>query len=804
MEKHKKGLTPGKVIFIYFLAFSLVFLHEIDRIVGWVEDICLDWSSASEVLDYCRRVRIAAREVGLDKAIDEENLIVARIRNFPELLVADQKMQEKPAPGVVQAEEPPLAPKVEETTVADEPVIALEPVERPAGKPAAAPPESPETVQAMVASQAGPGAGVEPLPAPDPALSPEPVVVSGTSPPHDQEPAVKPETPVERPVAPVAEPPSEPEDPASQAESSPEPDITADAQPLSNGEKINRLTRPVTMPAPTPAAASPEKETAEPEAPPASAPQKPVKKKVGTVLIAGDSMILEGFGPALERELSKIEGLHVVRDGKYSSGLSRPDYFDWPTHLEEILNKYKPDMLVLSLGANDAQDILDENRKRHFVGTDGWNSIYSARAENMLNLALEQHVLTFWVGLPIMGLKSYSPKIEVINSLVEEVCGAHENCIFVDTWQVLADDNGSYSTYLKNQEGRHIRVRAKDKIHLTSDGGRLMVEYFMKEAAAEVEFIDPEHAGDSEPEKGKSASPPDEARYGRNGAGVENNSAAPAEKVKTESGEQQSKTSPPKADLRLGTLFSEARGKSTQYYAYIPQAVSGGPDKFPVLYLLHGAWDDYRAWKERDGDVLAEMAGRLGLIIVLPDGDPFGWYADSPFDSRNQIETYIIDELIPQVESSAPVLSGKRGIAGLSMGGHGAFVLALRNPGKFISVSSMSGVLDITRHTRQWELPRVFGQYDGENIELWEDHSALLLSRRRGDVLKDMSLMVAVSSGDKWTIEENRLFKQELERQGLGFEYVEKPGDHDWKFWKSQLPAHLVFHAKALYGNGSK
>ena len=156
-----------------------------------------------------------------------------------------------------------------------------------------------------------------------------------------------------------------------------------------------------------------------------------------------------------------------------------------------------------------------------------------------------------------------------------------------------------------------------------------------------------------------------------------------------------------------------------------------------------------------------------------------------------------IKELIPAVEADLPVLAGRRGIEGLSMGGHGALVLALRNPGLFLAAGSMSGVLDITRHPKQWELSRVFGPLN-DNLELWRDHSALFLCRNRNEALKNLEIMLSVSTGDDWTLGDNRLLHQELESQGVAHEYLEEPGTHDWTFWKRQLPGHLTFQARVL------
>lgn len=248
-------------------------------------------------------------------------------------------------------------------------------------------------------------------------------------------------------------------------------------------------------------------------------------------------------------------------------------------------------------------------------------------------------------------------------------------------------------------------------------------------------------------------------------------------------------------EVRKMHLASQARGKRTAYFAIIPTG-SRLPHKLPVLYLLHGAWDSYTAWLERAEHQLRRLARQYGLMIILPDGDPFGWYADSPFDPANQIETYLIDELIPHVEANLPTNPTLRSIAGLSMGGQGALGLYLRNPGLFRSASSMSGILDITRHAEQWELTRVFGKLTA-NRALWERHSVLSLVQQLPQT-NQLPWLVTVSLDDVLALEDNQLVQQELEWRGIAHEYRESPGNHDWEYWTAELPLHVGFHAKYL------
>ncbi len=241
-------------------------------------------------------------------------------------------------------------------------------------------------------------------------------------------------------------------------------------------------------------------------------------------------------------------------------------------------------------------------------------------------------------------------------------------------------------------------------------------------------------------------------------------------------------------------FFSEACGTRMPYYAFIPQESKEGGASYPVLYLLHGAFDGYTAWKDHAENIICSLVSKYGIIIVTPEGRSFGWYADSRLVKDNQIETYFLDELIPDVEKRFPA-NGLRSIAGLSMGGHGAFTLCLRHPGFFCSVSSMSGILDITRHEGHWRLGEVFGPFKGEYIADWEEHSALKLIRQKAKYVRSLQMLITVSTNDPCSIDDNRLVHSQLKKMNVEHLYFESPGGHDWTYWTSQLPLHVAFHA---------
>lgn len=198
----------------------------------------------------------------------------------------------------------------------------------------------------------------------------------------------------------------------------------------------------------------------------------------GKVLIVGDSMVEGGFGLALQRRLKQFSNLSIVREGIHSTGLTRPDYFDWMAHLQTLLNKHHPDLLIVNMGANDPQDIAVQG-KRHYVGDAAWNTMYSSRVKQFISLAAERGVTTFWVGMPVMGKTAYGKKVHTINSLVAQACAEQKLAEYFDTWNVLTAADGTYTPFMPNARGERVRVRAKDGIHLTDAGGEIMTSHFL-------------------------------------------------------------------------------------------------------------------------------------------------------------------------------------------------------------------------------------------------------------------------------------------------------------------------------------
>jgi len=155
------------------------------------------------------------------------------------------------------------------------------------------------------------------------------------------------------------------------------------------------------------------------------------------------------------------------------SGLVRDDVFDWPADAPALLEASAPDVVVVILGANDGQSILDAGGSLAF-GTEAWLDAYRSRVEAFVAQLAAGSKAVYWVGVPIMEAASYRARMEVLNDLLAVVARDHDELEFIDIWDVLAGPDGAYRSHLPAADGGEIAVRAPDGIHYTQAGADLV------------------------------------------------------------------------------------------------------------------------------------------------------------------------------------------------------------------------------------------------------------------------------------------------------------------------------------------
>jgi putative tributyrin esterase len=207
--------------------------------------------------------------------------------------------------------------------------------------------------------------------------------------------------------------------------------------------------------------------------------------------------------------------------------------------------------------------------------------------------------------------------------------------------------------------------------------------------------------------------------------------------------------------------------------------------KLPVVYLLHGSGEDFRAWSN-DSDV-AGFAEK-GLILVMPEGES-SYYTNSRDHPKERFEDYIVKDLIAEAEARFPADSSRRAIVGVSMGGYGAIKLALKYPELYRFVGALSPAVDapsrpfsIKRVSQYRHYASIFGAWGSSTRR---DNDPFVLARRIDP--GEVPFIYLTCGEQEGLLPSNRQFAALLAQRGFHFEFHPGPGGHDWNQWNNRL-----------------
>jgi len=216
--------------------------------------------------------------------------------------------------------------------------------------------------------------------------------------------------------------------------------------------------------------------------------QGPIRKPTGKnklrVAVIGDSLA-SGLGVYLERVLRPAL-VRVSRQGRISTGLARPDYFDWPVALSEIVDNFQPDLIVIMLGENDNQSLRNAaGREETPVGTFDWPQAYGDRVEDFMRLATSKGARVVWVGLPIVSDKGRWGILERQNAVFDQSATGVRDVTYLDTWDMFESPDGGYTAYYRS-DGKVELIRESDGLHFNAAGYELLARAVVE--AAQQEF----------------------------------------------------------------------------------------------------------------------------------------------------------------------------------------------------------------------------------------------------------------------------------------------------------------------------
>ncbi len=243
------------------------------------------------------------------------------------------------------------------------------------------------------------------------------------------------------------------------------------------------------------------------------------------------------------------------------------------------------------------------------------------------------------------------------------------------------------------------------------------------------------------------------------------------------------------ASVDTVSIYSNAMHKDYKCVVINPDSGKMGKS-FPVVYLLHGHSGWYANWLLRVPE-LKNRADEYQLMIVCPDGGYNSWYLDSPVDSTVKFETYISREVPEYIDAHYNTRKDRkaRAITGLSMGGHGGLFIGFRHAEIFGACGSMSGGVDLQPFKKNWQLSEKIGDTI-RYAENWEKYSVIHVIET---IPKDTLRIIIDCGTEDFFYNVNNALHQKLLKLKIPHDYIERPGRHEWGYWRNAVQYQLLF-----------
>lgn len=256
---------------------------------------------------------------------------------------------------------------------------------------------------------------------------------------------------------------------------------------------------------------------------------------------------------------------------------------------------------------------------------------------------------------------------------------------------------------------------------------------------------------------------------------------------------------------RVSTEYLDSKliGRKMPYNAVVPPSyLATAPNvRYPVIYLLHGLTGHYDNWTSKT--LVAAYAVDNDVIIVTPEGDD-GWYTDSATKANDKYESYIIKELIPEIDKKFRTIADRehRAIAGLSMGGYGSIKFGLKYPELFSLVGSFSGALDAPLRGQEHKNYRasIVAVFGPDISPLRKDNDVFsIVNAFSSERIKALPYFyVSCGTEDAVNFKLNRDFADLLVEKKIRHEYRHFPGAHTWVVWDAEVQEFLRVADKRL------
>ncbi len=196
-----------------------------------------------------------------------------------------------------------------------------------------------------------------------------------------------------------------------------------------------------------------------------------------TIALVGDSMMAVGLSDMVLRQTTNDPALRVIRAFRSGTGLARPDVFNWMTEYPAMIGKNHPNLIIVAIGANDAQGYVDHTGKVLAYGTPAWIASYRARVTKFLALLQASSQQVLWIGMPPMQQPGYAARMRALNRITATVVAADPHAAWWNPALLIGTQSGQFRALgpaSRDKGAPIVHLRQPDGIHLTDDGAGLL------------------------------------------------------------------------------------------------------------------------------------------------------------------------------------------------------------------------------------------------------------------------------------------------------------------------------------------
>lgn len=253
-----------------------------------------------------------------------------------------------------------------------------------------------------------------------------------------------------------------------------------------------------------------------------------------------------------------------------------------------------------------------------------------------------------------------------------------------------------------------------------------------------------------------------------------------------------------RADVKTLSLDSALLKRKMNFNLILPTGYETSNLRYPTIYLLHGSGGDHANWNAKTG--IAAYVAHLPVILVMPAAGGDSRYINSP--AYGPVADYLLQELMPHIDATYRTIAKRdgRALLGSSMGGYGAWRLALDAPELFASTASMSGSFKWGEN--DFDDP----QYHARAVKIYGNNGEAAREAYRADRIW-AHLEKFIGADGKWTgpalyfnvgqqdflYDANQVIRKRLQERGVPFEYGEYKGAHTWEYWDEHARDALPF-----------